>query len=51
MRYIVDTDVVIEYFRARFDFDWFVRNGPVALSLVSLGELFYGAYKSDHTHY
>lgn len=51
MRYLVDTDIVIDYLRGKKNLDKktieIIESG-VSLSIISLGELTYGAYKSSN---
>lgn len=47
MKYLIDTDVIINYLRARLRLEKrFLEEGG-GISIITLGELVYGAYKSD----
>ncbi len=46
MKYLIDTDVIIDYLRAKLKLKKeFIEDGA-GISVISLGELIYGAYKS-----
>ena len=46
MKYLIDTDVIIDYLRGKAKLSReFVENGS-GISIITLGELIYGAYKS-----
>lgn len=46
MKYLIDTDIIIDYLRAKLKLKKeFLENGA-GMSIISFGELIYGAYKS-----
>ncbi|OGK15889.1 hypothetical protein A2690_04515 [Candidatus Roizmanbacteria bacterium RIFCSPHIGHO2_01_FULL_39_12b] len=47
MKYLLDTNVIIDHLRKRhfIEIDW-VASG-CAISIITLGELYYGTYKSN----
>lgn len=47
MKYLVDTDVLIDHLRKKKDLPEQVLDDGV-ISIITLGELIYGAYKSTH---
>lgn len=49
MKYLVDTDILIDHLRRKKAVqEQILDNGT--LSIITLGELIYGAYKSVHPH-
>lgn len=46
--YLLDTDVVVDHIRGKNIIALKVAKMGVAISIISLGELLYGAYKSNH---
>lgn len=47
MKYLIDTDVIVDYLRAKLKLKKvFLENGA-GISIITLGELIYGAYKSN----
>ncbi len=48
MKYLLDTDIIIDHFRERkiLSEDFLVSGAGI--SIITLGELIYGAYKSDN---
>lgn len=47
MKYLIDTDVIINYLRARFKLKKEFLEEGAGISIITLGELIYGAYKSN----
>lgn len=47
MKYLIDTDVIINYLRAKFRLEKGFLEEGAGISIITLGELVYGAYKSD----
>ena len=49
MRYVLDTDVAIEYLRGNLDVAGFLSGLPdLSITTITLAELFYGVYKSQN---
>lgn len=48
MKYLIDTDVIINYLRAKFTLKKRFLEEGAGISIITLGELIYGAYKSDY---
>lgn len=46
MKYLIDTDVIINYLRAEQRFDKGILEEGAGISIITLGELIYGTYKS-----
>lgn len=49
MKYLIDTDVLIDHLRGREIISQEVIEGGASASIITLGELIYGAYKSENT--
>ena len=47
MKYLLDTDVVIDHIRGRKLLDESVLKQGALISLITLGELYYGSFKSE----
>lgn len=47
MKYLIDTDVVIDYLRAKLELKKDFLESGAGISVITLGELVYGAYKSN----
>ena len=47
MKYLLDTDVVIDHIRGRKLLDESVLKKGALISLITLGELYYGSFKSE----
>ncbi|MBI4319881.1 MAG: type II toxin-antitoxin system VapC family toxin [Chloroflexi bacterium] len=48
MRYLLDTDVVVDHLRSKRMIDEDVLSGGAAISIITLGELIYGACRSHN---
>ncbi|MBI2430776.1 MAG: type II toxin-antitoxin system VapC family toxin [Candidatus Levybacteria bacterium] len=48
MKYLLDTDIVINHLRKRVMINKAVLESGAAISIITLGELLYGAEKSDN---
>lgn len=48
MKYLLDTDIVVDHLRRRKSISEDVLGSGAAISLITLGELIYGSYKSDN---
>lgn len=46
MKYLADTDVLIDYLKGKKPLDHVYISGGLGISTISYGELLYGAYKS-----
>lgn len=46
IKYLIDTDVLIDHIRGREYLDPKIISEDLAMSIITLGELLYGAYKS-----
>lgn len=46
MKYLIDTDVIINYLRAKDRLDKGILEDGAGISIITLGELIYGTYKS-----
>lgn len=47
MKYLIDTDVIINYLRAKLKLKKDFLEEGAGISIITLGELIYGAYKSS----
>lgn len=47
MKYLIDTDVIINYLRAKLKLKKEFLEEGAGISIITLGELVYGAYKSN----
>lgn len=47
MKYLIDTDIIINYLRAKFELKRELLEEGAGISIITLGELIYGAYKSN----
>lgn len=47
MKYLLDTDVIINYLRAKLKLSKGFLEEGAGISIITLGELVYGAYKSN----
>lgn len=47
MKYLVDTDVLIDHIRGKKYIDLRILKQGLGMSIISFGELLYGAYKSS----
>lgn len=47
MRYLLDTDIIVDHLRKKEILKEEILEAGAAISVITLGELFYGAYKSD----
>lgn len=47
MKYLIDTDVIIDYLRAKLLLKKGLLEEGAGISIITLGELVYGAYKSN----
>lgn len=50
MKYLLDTDVVVNHLRGKESLTEAMLNDEPAMSIITLGELLYGVYKSDNPH-
>jgi len=48
MKYLLDTDVLINHFRAKEPLKLEIIAEGVGISIITLGELLYGTHKSDN---
>lgn len=48
MKYLIDTDVIIDYLRAKLKLRKQLLEGGAGISIITLGELIYGAHKSTN---
>lgn len=48
MKYLIDTDVLVDHLRRKTSIDEEMLDYGSAISIINLGELIYGAYKSVH---
>lgn len=46
MKYLLDTDVIVNHLRKKEKIEKNIITGGSAISIITLGELYYGAYKS-----
>lgn len=47
MKYLLDTDVLINHFRGKEAIKFEIITSGMGISIITLGELLYGAYKSS----
>ena len=47
MKYLIDTDVIVNYLRAKIKLEKEILEEGAGISIITLGELIYGAYKSN----
>jgi len=47
MKYLLDTDVIINHFKGKQSLNKEVLTGELFISVITYGELLYGAYKSS----
>lgn len=47
MKYLLDTDIIIDHIRGKKIIELDVLEDGAAISIITLGELIYGAYKSS----
>lgn len=51
MKYLLDTNIIVDYLRGKKEIDAsFIKEGS-AVSIITYGELIYGAYKSNKSKY
>lgn len=48
MKYLLDTNIIVEHLRKKEIIQEDILKGGGGISIITLGELLYGAYKSDH---
>jgi len=48
MKYLLDTDVLVNHFRSKEPLKLEIIAEGVGISIITLGELLYGAHKSDN---
>lgn len=48
MKYLLDTDIIVDHLRRKTSIGEKILGYGVAISIINLGELIYGAYKSVH---
>ena len=48
MKYLLDTDIVINHLRKKVMIKEVILEGGAAISIITLGELLYGAQKADN---
>ncbi len=51
MKYLIDTDVIIDYLRAKLKLKKEFLEDGAGISIISFGELIYGAYKSTSSEH
>ena len=47
MKYLLDTNVLVDYLRGKLRIQEFLFQSSSAISIITLAELYYGAYKSE----
>ncbi|MBI4036224.1 type II toxin-antitoxin system VapC family toxin [Candidatus Daviesbacteria bacterium] len=48
MKYLLDTDILVDHLRKKKFLDKDILEKGAAISIITLGELLYGVYKSDN---
>ncbi len=48
MKYLLDTDIIVDHIRKKQIISEEVLENGASISIITLGELVYGAYKSDN---
>lgn len=48
MKYLLDTDILIDHIRKKKFLDERILKSGAAISIITFGELLYGVYKSDN---
>lgn len=51
MKYLLDTNIIINHFRKKKAIDITMLKASAGISIITLGELQYGAYKSTKTQH
>lgn len=49
MKYLLDTNIIVDHLRNKKILDEYLVLDGVGISIITMAELFYGAYKSDNS--